>query len=93
MVHDPQCFGQRHCVPVEVLVVPAVGQHAMVWLTRPKVRALLTALGKDPRPVTHALLDELPAGKTLNYLRDLLMATGSPPARDQRLANLERWTK
>ncbi|QNE74489.1 site-specific integrase [Streptomyces finlayi] len=65
--------------------------HAMSWLTKPKVRALLTALGKDPRPVTHALLDELPAGKTLNYLRGLLMATGSLPARDQRLANLEHW--
>ncbi|MFS0695048.1 hypothetical protein [Streptomyces nitrosporeus] len=26
--------------------------------------------------MTHALLDELPAGKALNYLRDLLMAIG-----------------
>ncbi|MEU1800762.1 hypothetical protein [Streptomyces sp. NPDC019937] len=65
--------------------------HAMVWLTKPKVHELLTALGKDPRPVTHALLDDLPAGKTLNYLRGLLMATGALPTRDQRLANLESW--
>ncbi|WP_149827177.1 site-specific integrase [Streptomyces tailanensis] len=66
--------------------------HAMVWLSKPNVRALLTALGKDPRPVTHALLDELPAGKPLNHLRALLVAAGSLPARDERLANLERWT-
>ncbi|MFI1189328.1 hypothetical protein [Streptomyces californicus] len=65
--------------------------HAMSWLTKPKVRDLLTALGKDPRPVTHDLLDELPEGKTLHYLRGLLMATGALPARDQRLTNLELW--
>ncbi|MFD3910024.1 hypothetical protein [Streptomyces sp. NPDC058603] len=60
-------------------------------MAKPKVRALLTALGKDPRPVTHELLDELPEDKTLNYLRGLLMATGALPTRDQCLTNLERW--
>ncbi|MFI7337013.1 site-specific integrase [Streptomyces sp. NPDC050085] len=84
-------------VPVELvpfrraLVAVERPDHAMAWMSKPKVHALLTALGKDPRPVTHALLDELTPGKTLDYLRDLLMATGSLPARDQRLANLERW--
>ncbi|MGW9048239.1 hypothetical protein ACWGQL_37755 [Streptomyces lydicus] len=65
--------------------------HASVWMAKPKVRALLTALGKDPRPVTHELLDELPKDKTLNYLRRLLRATGALPTRDQRLTKLERW--
>ncbi|MEU4954381.1 hypothetical protein [Streptomyces lavendulae] len=43
--------------------------------------------------MTHALLDEMPAGKPLNHLRALLVATGSLPPRDERLANLERWTE
>ncbi|MQS17390.1 site-specific integrase [Streptomyces kaniharaensis] len=65
--------------------------HAMGWLAKPKVATLLTALGGDPRSVTHDVLDELPAGKPLNHLRAVLVASGVLPARDERIAQLERW--
>jgi len=65
---------------------------AMGWLGRPKVSALLAELGADDRPLTHELLDELPADKTLAHLRSVLVATGALPARDDRIVVLERWT-
>jgi hypothetical protein len=42
--------------------------------------------------VTHDVLDELAAGKTLDHLRAVLVAGGMLPDRDERLVTLERWT-
>lgn len=64
---------------------------ALAWLARPKVRSLLEQIGQDTRPVTHELLDELPAGKTLAHLRCALVATDALPPRDERLVALESW--
>lgn len=64
---------------------------ALAWLARPAVRAILTQVGRDHRPLTHDVLDELPAGKTLAHLRSVLVAVGTLPARDERLVRLERW--
>src|ERR1039457_2778360 len=62
------------------------------WLTRrPQARALLSDLGRDQRPLTHEVLDEMPAGKTVAHLRSVLVAVGALPARDERLLKLERW--
>lgn len=65
---------------------------AMAWLNRPKVGDLLGELGSNDQPLTHEMLDALPAGKTLAHLRSVLVAIGALPARDERLAELERWT-
>jgi hypothetical protein len=65
---------------------------AAAWLSRPKVREILTGLAADRRPLTHQVLDELPASKTLSHLRSVLVAAGALPARDERLASLQRWT-
>lgn len=64
---------------------------ALVWMSRPKVAALLSGLGGQDRPLTHELLDEFPADKTLAHLRAILVAVGALPTRDERLAKLERW--
>ena len=61
------------------------------WLDLPPVRTLLAGLSRDHRPLTHEILDELPAGKTLANLRSILVAAGALPARDERLVQLERW--
>jgi hypothetical protein len=62
------------------------------WLQRkPEVRTLLSALGRDQRPLTHEILDEMPASKTVAHLRSVLVAVGTLPARDERLLRLERW--
>lgn len=66
-------------------------ENALGWLRRPKVRALLTELAAGQHPLTHAVLDELPASKTLTHLRSVLVATGALPARDEHLAQLEHW--
>jgi hypothetical protein len=64
---------------------------ALTWLARPAVRAILAEISRDHRPLTYPTLDELPAGKTLDHLRSVLVA-GALPYRDERLAKLERWT-
>jgi len=65
---------------------------AMAWLARPKVAQLLAQIATDQRALTHGLLDELPAGKTLEHLRAVLVAGGALADRDERLIKLERWT-
>ena len=63
----------------------------MAWLNRPKVREILSRIGRDSRPLTYEILDELPPGKTLDHLRSVLAAAGVLPGRDERLVKLERW--
>jgi hypothetical protein len=64
---------------------------ATAWLGRPAVADLLSRLAHDDRALTHEVLDELPANKTLDHLRAVLVARGMLPHRDERLATLERW--
>jgi hypothetical protein len=64
---------------------------AMAWLARPTVTQLLSELARDRGVLTHDVLDELPAGKTLDHLRAVLVAGGMLPERDERLVKLERW--
>lgn len=63
----------------------------MLWISRPQVSAILTELGLDSRQLTHEILDELPASKTLAHIRSALVATGTLPGRDERLIKLEHW--
>jgi hypothetical protein len=65
---------------------------AVAWLSRPVVAGLLKEIAADQRAVTHDVLDELAAGKTLDHLRAVLVAGGMLPDRDERLVTLERWT-
>ncbi|MFI5772835.1 site-specific integrase [Streptomyces sp. NPDC051658] len=64
---------------------------AFAWVSRSKARDLLERIGRDERPVTHEVLDELPGGKVLAHLRSVLVATGALPPRDERLVALEKW--
>jgi hypothetical protein len=57
------------------------------------VRTLLAGLATGRRPLTHAVLDELPDSKTLRHLRSVLVASGALPARDEHLTRLERWIR
>ena len=65
--------------------------NAIAWLRQPRVREILSAIGRQDRAVTHDALDEMPPGKTLAHLRSILVATGTLPGRDERLVRLERW--
>ncbi len=44
------------------------------------------------KELTQRALDELPAGKTVEHLRSVLVAIGTLPERDEQMNRLERWT-
>jgi hypothetical protein len=93
LLADPATGRVRAGLQAFQQALAGIGQpeNALGWLRRPKVRALLTELAAGQCPLTHAVLDELPASKTLTHLRSVLVATGALPARDEHLAQLERW--
>jgi hypothetical protein len=63
----------------------------LAWLSSGTPQTVLTELAAGLRPLTHDALDELPASKPLTHLRSVLVATGTLPARDEHLIQLERW--
>jgi hypothetical protein len=63
----------------------------LAWLNKACIAELLRELGAGQRVLSHAGLDELPAGKPIEHMRAILVATGTLPPRDEHLARLERW--
>jgi hypothetical protein len=64
----------------------------IAWLRmNPKVPALLRSLGCGELAITHEALDGLPASRTLDYLRELLVEHALLPPRDARLARYSSW--
>jgi hypothetical protein len=61
------------------------------WLARSSAAAVLAELGAGTRPLSHHALDKLLPDKAVDHLRGVLVAAGCLPARDERLARLERW--
>jgi hypothetical protein len=62
----------------------------LTWL-RSRAAGSLTALARGGEPITHELLDALPAGQTERYLRHLLVAAGVLPQRDDDLDRITTW--
>jgi hypothetical protein len=52
---------------------------------------VLRAIASGRRPLSHAALDELPPSQQTENLRIMLVATGALAARDEYLAQLQRW--
>jgi hypothetical protein len=61
------------------------------WLDSSATPAILRDIKTRTRPLTHQTLDELPAGKPVEHLRSVLVATGALPPRDEQMVRLERW--
>jgi hypothetical protein len=61
----------------------------VTWLDRSAASTILRDLAG--RPLTHQALDERPSGKPVEHLRSVLVAIGTLPARDERMARLEGW--
>ncbi len=55
------------------------------WLRRPAIAALLGDLDSGRLPLTHTALDDQPASRAVEHLRDLLLATGGLPEDPDRL--------
>jgi hypothetical protein len=64
----------------------------MTWIRQPHVNAFLTDLAVAP-DISHASLDRLPASRTRDYVRGLLVEHGALPRRDERLARYTAWAE
>lgn len=60
------------------------------WLDKSAAPAILRSLD-TAQQLTHQLLDDLPAGRAVEHLRSVLVATGTLPPRDEHMARLQRW--
>jgi hypothetical protein len=59
-------------------------------LDRSAAPAILRSLDAGQQ-LTHHHLDDLPAGKAVEHLRTVLVATGTLLPRDEQMVRLERW--
>ncbi|MFE7527322.1 hypothetical protein ACFU7Y_16610 [Kitasatospora sp. NPDC057542] len=62
------------------------------WLRHSAGSKILAGLVSQRAEITHASLDVLPQDKTTRYVREVLVATGILPQRQEYLAQLEIWT-
>lgn len=63
----------------------------LTWLARSGAVRVLAQVAAGELALSHEALDELPAGKPLEHLRAMLVATGALPPRDEQMARLEAW--
>lgn len=64
----------------------------VTWIrANPKVRQLLGDLGAGTVELTHDAFDTLPRSRTVEFIRELLVANNALPKRDPLLATYERW--
>jgi len=64
----------------------------LIWLSRGSTAAHLETLARGRATIDHSGVDSLPAGKEVEYLRQLLMGAGIIERRDTQLGNFERWS-
>lgn len=64
----------------------------LTWINQPHVTDFLTALAATPS-ITHEHLDGLPASRTRDYVRGLLVEHGALPRRDERLVRFCAWSE
>lgn len=62
-----------------------------MWLARPRVAERLSALRDGQIALTHMALDRLPAGRDVEHLRNLLVASGALP--DDPLRPINAWVR
>ncbi|MFE7720819.1 hypothetical protein ACFU44_17445 [Nocardia rhizosphaerihabitans] len=78
-VFDAWMAGHRH-------------QTTLTWLIRrSSCPEILQAMAQGELPISHATFDELPSTRNINYIRDLLTATGVIEPYDPRVARAAHW--
>lgn len=75
-------------LPLDV-ICPGCGQEELRGRVRHCWRCLLTGEVK----LDHTALDSLPASRTVEYLRELLIANGALSSRDRHLATFKKWSQ
>lgn len=63
------------------------------WLRRNASARLLAELARRPEPLSHTLLDRLPPGPRLHYIRQVLILAGVLEARDDYLDRVGPWLR
>ncbi|WP_329159899.1 hypothetical protein OHB49_11165 [Streptomyces sp. NBC_01717] len=76
---------------VTLLAVTVSPVSTLRWLSDSPSARLLVQLAGDHRPISHALLDELPPGRPERYVRHTLIAAGILPARNDDLERITVW--
>lgn len=64
---------------------------ALAWLGRAKSVEILRRVAQHNGELTHGVLDALPSGQPLNFVRELLVSFGLLPEYDRYANRLERW--
>ena len=64
---------------------------ALNWLSRSEAAALLAQVTSGTLPATHQALDACPRRRAADQMRQMLVAGGVLPPRDEELARAEQW--
>ncbi|MFA5942832.1 MAG: hypothetical protein WC798_04185, partial [Candidatus Paceibacterota bacterium] len=88
--HDGQIPDQLRPL-ADALAAAPDPRSVAVWLARSDAARLLRTLAECGETVTHDLLDALPPGRQVNYIREILVRTSVLPMRNERLERLEPW--
>lgn len=63
------------------------------WIRESPAAQLLATLAADHTEISHDVLDALPQDRNTRYIREVLVAAGALPQRQENLARLELWVK
>jgi hypothetical protein len=61
------------------------------WLNHEHSTTILSDIASGKLRLSHDTLDRLPAAKTVEHLRSVLVAIAALPARDEHMVRIERW--
>jgi hypothetical protein len=73
------------------IAASAKPRKALNWLRNGAGAPILAAIATGTTPLTHTALDEHPKPRAADHVRQMLVAHGALPERDEPLARLERW--
>jgi len=79
-------------VIIDALTAMRRPNSGLTWIRQSHIQKVLRQLARHPT-LTHELVDQLPTGRTTNYIRGLLVAHGALPSRDERLARFLGWAE
>jgi hypothetical protein len=82
---DTSVLAPQLQVIVDALAAMQRPNSGLTWIRQSHVQSVLRELARHPT-LTHEVLDQLPAGRTTDYMRHLLVEHGVLPSRDERLA-------
>jgi integrase len=75
---------------IDALAAMGRPNSGLIWIRQPHVERVLLELSRHPT-LSHDVLDQLPLGRTTNYVRSLLVEHRALTSRDERLARFQSW--